>query len=220
MSKFLTVRHSGKSEESRFQRGFTFIELLVVIFIYSILLAGTVDIFVSAQRAQRKTAALEKLQDDARFLIQTITQSFQAGGLDYSCYQQTGQNLNCIQGLPEDTSVGIDILAIKNFEGKTIQFKQSGDECSDSNSTPCVLVSDDNGNTWVQGSSEGVKVDTLKFYISPFQNPFQLGKDNDYLSSQQPRLTVVFGGTAAVKGFKETANIFIQTTVSSREYKR
>ncbi|MBI4272695.1 type II secretion system protein [Candidatus Uhrbacteria bacterium] len=200
---------------------FTFIELLVVIFIYSLLLAGTVDIFIQAQRAQRKVAALEKLQDDARFLIQTITQSFQAGGLDYSCYTQ-GQGQLCKRDLSDDSTEGVDILAIKNFEGKTIQFKHSVDpnECGDPRSSPCVLVSDNGGESWVRGSSEGVRIDTLSFYISPRKNPFELDADNEYLSHQQPRLTVVFGGTAAIKGFKETANIFIQTTISSREYKR
>lgn len=202
---------------------FTFIELLVVIFIYSILLAGTIDIFIQAQRAQRKVAALEKLQDDARFLIQTITQAFQAGGLDYSCYTQ-GQGQLCKLDLPKKSTDAIEILAVKNFEGKTIQFKRSDlvQECSnDSKSTPCLLVSDTGGETWVQGSSEGVRVDTLHFYISPDQNPFELDpQSNDYLADQQPRLTVVFGGTAAIKGFKETARIFIQTTISSREYKR
>ncbi len=201
---------------------FTFIELLVVIFMYSILLAGTIDIFVQAQRAQRKVAALEKLQDDARFLIQTITQAFQAGGFDYSCYTQ-GQGQLCKKDLPQESNEAMDILAVKNFEGRTIQFKRSENsaECSaDIESTPCLLVSDNGGQTWVRGSSDGVKVNVLKFYISPSQNPFQLGQDNEYLAHQQPRLTIVFGGTAKIKRFKETANIFIQTTISSREYKR
>lgn len=202
------------------KKGFTFIELIVVIFVYSLLLAGTIDIFVLSQRAQRKVAALEKLQDDARFLIQTITQSFQRNGLDYACYQQIGTVQLC--GTSLDSANGVNILAIKNFEGKTVLFKHSEieGECGDARSTPCLLISDNDASSWARGSSDGVKIDTLRFYISPDQNPFQLDENNDYASSQQPRLTVVFGGSAVIKGFREIANVFMQTTISSREYKR
>lgn len=205
------------------KKGFTFIELVVVVFIFSLLLAGTIDIFIQAQRAQRKVAALEKLQDDARFLMQTITQSFQLGNLDFDCYQRLDGTLGlCKKSI--DISEGNDVLGIKTFEGKTILFRHSSltgpGECIDANSTPCVMVSDNGAASWTPASSQGVRVDTLRFYISPDKNPFVLNENNEYVANAQPRVTVVFGAAAQIKGLKDAAKTFIQTTVSSREYKR
>ncbi len=223
---FTTTTHLSE------KKGFTFVELVVVIFIFSILLTGAIDIFVQAQRAQRKVAALEKLQDDARFLMQTITQSFQLGSLDFDCYQRPEKDKALNLGLcgdSIDTLEGNGILGIKTFEGKTILFAHSSligegqGKCIDEESAPCVMVAEVSSAgepSWTPASSQGVRVETLQFYLSPDKNPFVLNDQNEYISNAQPRVTVVFGATAQIKRFKETAKTFVQTTISSREYKR
>lgn len=205
--------------------GFTFMELLVVIFVFTILLAGAIDIFVRAQQAQRKVAAVEKLHADARYLLQTITQSLQGGGIDFDCYQDIQGNLGlCVK--PIDTEEGNNQIALKRFDGSIVRFGQGGTVelepqiCSDSKSTPCLIVSDDNGQTWAVASSQGVKINTLRFYITPTKTPFIMNDNHEYIADEQPKVTVVFDATAQIKGFKETANLSLQTTISSREYRR
>ncbi|MBI2483573.1 hypothetical protein HYV71_00100 [Candidatus Uhrbacteria bacterium] len=200
-------------------------ELLVVIFVFTILLAGAIDIFVRAQQAQRKVAAVEKLHADARYLLQTLTQSLQGGGIDFDCYEDlTGvsgqQELRC--GKPIDLEAGNDQLALKRFDGSIVRFghELKSDKCPDEKSTPCLAISDDNGQTWAVASSQGVKINTLRFYITPARSPFIKDDTNEYVADQQPKVTVVFDATAQIKGFKETANLSVQTTISSREYRR
>ncbi|MBI4250136.1 prepilin-type N-terminal cleavage/methylation domain-containing protein [Candidatus Uhrbacteria bacterium] len=205
--------------------GFTFMELLVVIFVFTLLLAGAVDIFVRAQQAQRKVAATEKLHADARYLLQTITQALSGGGIDFGCYQDLRGNLGlCVT--PIDLDVGNDQLALKRFDGSILRFGQGGtvelepDICLDEKSKPCLIISDDNGQTWSVASSQGVKINKLRFYITPDQTPFVMNDKNEYANDKQPKVTVIFDATAQIKGFKETANLSVQTTISSREYRR
>lgn len=204
---------------------FTFMELLVVIFVFTILLAGAIDIFVRAQQAQRKVAAVEKLHADARYLLQTISQALQGGGIDFNCYQDLRGNLGlCVT--PIDGESGNDQLALKRFDGSILRFGHGGrtelepNICPDQNSTPCLIVSDDNGQTWTVASSQGVKINTLRFFITPTQTPFLMNDNHEYVADQQPKVTVVLDATAQIKGFKETATISAQTTISSREYRR
>jgi len=206
--------------------GFTFMELLVVIFVFTILLAGSIDIFVRAQQAQRKVAATEKLHADARYLLQTITQALSGGGIDFDCYKEFfGSGLRCFSQI--DTINGNNQLALKRFDGSVLRFGLGGSTaelkpniCLDEKSKPCLIVSDDNGENWSVASSQGVKINKLRFYITPDQTPFVMNDKNEYATDQQPKVTVVFDATAQIKGFKETANLSVQTTISSREYRR
>ncbi|MDO8571922.1 MAG: type II secretion system protein [bacterium] len=192
------------------QRGFTFSELVVVISVFSITLVATTDIFMRSQRIQRRTAALERLQDDARYIMSKISSEVRAGAIEYAFYP-SGQ-------IPAD---GSEELALINFEGKKLRFKASSEQCPDVQSTPCVLLSDDGGTSWGSATSKSITVERLYFYITPLKDPFFLDEaTNEFTADQQPRVTVVLALSAIVKGQQEPAKTTLQTTISTRAYKR
>ncbi len=199
--------------------GFTFMEMIVVVALFSILITATSDIFMRAQRTQRKTTAQQRLQDDARYLMQKIASEFQAGSLDYGVYAH-GQDCDVGQSSAIKSVDGNALLVFRRFDGTHLYIQQSNDACVDAQSTPCLALSDD-GVSWSAASSKGVKIESLQFFISPDKDPFTYCEaTNAYLRDVQPRVTVVVTASATTVGVKDPAHLSIQTTISSREYKR
>ncbi len=199
--------------------GFTFMEMIVVISLFSVLMVATSDIFMRAQRTQRKTAALQRLQDDARYLTQKVTSELQAGSIDFGAYSNAK---NCSGSVESeiDPVQGNALLALQRFDGTRLFIQQSNRACVDDDSTPCLAVSDD-GITWSSASSKGVKIESLTFYISPDKDPFTYCDDTGtYLRDTQPRVTVSLTASVAVKSVSEPVRLSVQTTIASREYKR
>lgn len=197
------------------QKGFTFSELVVVIGVFSLVLVATTDIFMRSQRIQRRTAALERLQDDARYIMNKVSSEVRAGAIDYTAY-----------GNPQiDSSNGNSELILTNFDGKKLRFKMSDDTtntlCPDAQSAPCILMSDTNGASWGSMTGKSVRVERLYFYITPAKDPFLFDEaTNGYNADQQPRVTVVATLSTSVKGQNEPARTTLQTTISTRSYKR
>ncbi|MEK7649260.1 MAG: type II secretion system protein [Patescibacteria group bacterium] len=205
------------------RRGFTFMEMIVVVTIFSILMMATSDIFMRAQRTQRKTAALQRLQDDTRFLTQKITSELQAGSIDYANALYTNAQSCDVAAPSAITPVdGNAVLVLRRFDGSRLYVKKddTAGVCVDETSTPCLAMSDDNA-TWSSASSKGVKVESLTFYISPDKDPFTFcDASATYLRDTQPRVTIALRASATVTGSKEPVVLSVQTTISSREYKR
>lgn len=211
------LRHTIKRQTAF--PGFTFMEMIVVVALFSILVVATGDIFMRANRTQKKTAALQRLQDDARYLMQKITSEVQAGSIDFSAYTYA-QSCNSAQQSAIEPIGGNDQLALRRFDGTRLHIKKMDENCADGLSTPCLAVSDDNAS-WSAASSKGIKVESLQFYIFPDKDPFTYCDDTAaYLRDDQPRVTVALTASAAVAGSAKPARFSVQTTVASREYKR
>lgn len=211
------------SKKNQGRAGFTFMEMIIVVTIFSILIMATSDIFMRAQRTQRKTAALQRLQDDVRFLMQKVALELQAGSIDYADAVYTNAQ-NCDATVPSAIKPvdGNDVLALRRFDGSHLYIKKetAADVCVDEESSPCLAMSDDNA-TWSSASSKGVKIESLVFYISPDKDPFSFcDQAAAYLRDIQPRATIFLKASATVKGSKDPAKLSVQTTLSSREYKR
>ncbi len=198
-------------------------EMIVVVTIFSILIMATSDIFMRAQRTQRKTAALQRLQDDARFLMQKVTSELQAGSIDYADVVYTNAQ-SCDAEAPSAIKPvdGNSILALRRFDGSHLYIKKETTPgvCVNEESTPCLAMSDDN-SIWSSASSKGVTIESLVFYISPDKDPFLFcDQTASYIRDAQPRVTISLKASATVKGLRDAAKLSIQTTISSREYKR
>lgn len=223
---------SFKFQASSFKSGgFTFVEVILVLSIFSLLVVSISDLFMRAQASQRTTAALQKLQDDGRTILTRITQEVQTGGLDFDCYKVPG--VICAEAI--SSANGNSILAIKTVNGTSLLLKAGtaagANACIDSASTPCILISDDGGATWSSLTSQGIRLDTilsnnvavpkLGFYISPEKNPFVFdSQQQQYLSNEQPTVSIAFTLASPVKGSKNLSKISLQTTVATREYVR
>lgn len=199
------------------EQGFTLAELVVVIGVFSLILVATSDIFMRSQKIQRRTAALERLQDDARYIMNKIASEIRAGAIDYGYYYK-------IITPPPDLASSIEELAIINFDGKKLRFKKGDAPCPDVTvSAPCILMTDQgdiSSPSWGSATSKTVRVEKLTFMISPSKDPFTPNEDGSYEADEQPRVTIILALAAAVRGQQEPARTTLQTTVSTRPYKR
>lgn len=219
------LSHTGR------KGGFTFVEVILVVTIFSIAIVAVSDLFMRAQRTQRVTAVLQRLQDDGRFVLQRLTNEIRSGSIDFDCYgpqAPCGEILNSVNGNAT--------LGIKNASGTTYIIRAArgvgSTECIDSQSTPCLLISDDRGITWTSLTSRGVKlarrnidantqIPLVSFFLSPDKDPFIFDEaQNQYLSNKQPTVTVAFTLASAVEGRREDVRLSLQTTIATREYKR
>ncbi|MBI2645354.1 type II secretion system protein [Candidatus Uhrbacteria bacterium] len=207
-------------------KGFTLVEMVITIFLFSLLIVIVSDVFSRAQQAQRRTVALQRLQDDMRFFINKISSSIRSGSVTYAWYVQ-----------PQHEAVASDgntLLALTTFDGKKVLVRRGADTnipaptlCNDADQgAPCMLLmSEDDGATWHRASSQDIHIDRLMFFIAPQKDPFPLEEQSDgsldYGANAQPKVTVSVRASSRVSGLRGKApSMTLQTTVSTREYKR
>lgn len=190
------------------KKGFTLVEMMVVLAIFSIATVVIIDIFMMAGKAQRRTLAIEKIQSDARYSIEAVSREIKMDMIDYSWAGYAG-GINS----PEDE------LALRDADNNSIIFKKSADNCP-LGTAKCLVVSQDEGLTWASITSKGNNVEDLKFYIDPVLDPFKLNMMNLYDSNNQPRVTIVLVTKGIGGRAEEQETIYLQTTVSGRIYRR
>lgn len=194
-------------------------EMLVATFVFAIAITIILDIFMLAQRAQRKAVAYERIQADTRYIVNKIADETRDGSIDYDYYT--------IAGTPIDSLNGNDVLAMRTFNGKTLLFRASdaaGTFCADPSdvmSKPCLLQSNDSGATWAQSSSKGTSIERFRFYISPDMSPFVINPaTNGYDVSEQPVVKMVVDMKGSISSTTGVVRLQTQTTFATREYKR
>lgn len=190
------------------KKGFTLIEMIVVLAIFSVATVVIVDIFMMASRAQRRTLTVQKIQSDARFSMEAIAREARMDMIDYAYYGET------ISEIPTT------VLALRDQDDNQIILKKSDEDCP-SGTDQCLVVSIDGGTNWASITSRGVRVVSLNFYIAPLVDPFKLNAENGtYASDNQPRVTVVLSVEGVGVRPEEQTTVNLQTTVSNRIYRR
>lgn len=210
MRKMWHARRHQKDDS----RGFTLMELLVVLGLFSTVVVAASDIFILSNRSQRKILSLERTQADARFTMEAVTREVRTGKVDFEYYVTRGTPI----GTPEAE------LALIDSTNTPIRFHQSdagnATFCPNTESTPCFLVTlgDDDP---VSITPKGVLVRNARFYISPDSDPtvFDAGTGT-YLVNEQPRVTVVLVLDSVTTKAEDRARVQFQTTIASREYAR
>jgi prepilin-type N-terminal cleavage/methylation domain-containing protein len=207
------LRRKGKNFFAQ-QRGFTLMEMLVAITVFTTLIVTATNIFMLASRSERKVFDMESMQASARFTLEAIAREIRTGLIDYAYYT----NRQLMMQTPEK------VLALIDSEETPIKFYESNenneDRCLDENSRPCLLV-EVGSLAPVPLSPKGTKVRALNFYISPEQDPFVFDVVSySYLTNTQPSVTVVLSLESAGRRFNEQSSLDLQTTIASRKYKR
>ncbi len=173
-------------------RGFTIIEMLVAIAVFSIALVAICGIFLSITKSQRKNSIDQDVQSEMSYALETITQAIRRYNIDY----------NTSINNPAFTLVLVrqDKESVSFFRGSDNRLKmQIGTGAAQD-----IL-------------SDKVKVDDLKFWITPTTDPFVPGGENE-----QPRVTILLGLSQSKNTTKpeEQASMRVQTTITQRVYKR
>ncbi len=214
------------------QEGFTLMELVVVLGIFTMSALIITEIFIIANNSQRKVLEYQKLQSDASYTMEIMARAARLGTIDYESYGNVA--------IPESR------LLLKDSSGKKAAFRKASDQdggCADAQSSPCIISGADLNADGVIGADEeasinpkGVKIEDLKFFIFPATDPYYkktCDSDGDCISGkkicdmvtnlceaedQQPAVSIIFSAMQASGA--EPAKISLQTAVSSREYYR
>lgn len=190
-------------------RGFTLMEMLVALGIFSMIMSMGMDIYMLTGRTQRKVFNMERLQSDARYAMEAMTREVRTGAVDYSYYGTT-------MARPETT------LALVSSDNSRLRFHKSDATneaaCADALSRPCLLVTVGNG-TPASITPKGSKLTSLGFYVAPDLDPFYFAATG-WQNNVQPHVTIVIGIQSVGNRVGETVNINLQTTATSRAYRR
>jgi hypothetical protein len=189
-------------------------ELLVVLGIFSTVVTSASDIFLLANKAQRKMFGLERVQADARFTMEAIVREVRTGLIDYDYYVARGTPI----GVPDNELALIDSGNVKmKFH---VSNSSNESNCANVTSRPCLLVTVGTG-TPAPITPKGVAVRTAKFYLAPTTDPNVFNPaTGTYASSDQPRVTVVLMMESTAERLTERSIVYLQTTATNRKYRR
>ncbi|MBU0625856.1 prepilin-type N-terminal cleavage/methylation domain-containing protein [Patescibacteria group bacterium] len=196
------------------QRGFSLMEMLVAVTIFSMLIVTATNIFLLASRSQRKVFDMESMQAGARFTLEAMTREIRTGLIDYDYYADRDLALQT----PEK------VLALVDSEEMLLKFYESDesneDNCPDEASRPCLLIEVGDYEPFSL-SPKGSKVQSVDFFISPEQDPFSFDPAiSGYAADVQPSVTILLALESVGRRFDERSFLSLQTTVASRKYVR
>ena len=237
----------NKRQGTRNKSGFTLIEILVVLGLFSILSVVIINVFLLSLRSQRQASFRQKTLASLRYTLEIIARQVRTSEVNYDSFTYTGddQSLYLI-----DQSGNSFIFSLAEIEPGLNEVSMSI-----------------NGQTSFLTDSSKVNVVSLSFLVNPIINPFieeRCNQDtgptgcfssssgctindptNTYLAgfcgcttandcaktencfenlclpiNQHPRVTIVLGFESISKKVAEQKLIYLQTTASSRVYKR
>ncbi|MDO8505008.1 MAG: type II secretion system protein [bacterium] len=195
--------------DTQTQRGFTLMEMLVALSLFSVVVVIATDLFSTFQKISRKTESLQQLTSDARFITETVARYVRENRIDYGAYSSPLSGAqNTLHLIPSAQTPTITVGV--------------ADDCWDGKKTfRCVQVTQ--GNSIPERfSGADIWVRSLQFYITPAENPFAFDLESgDYLSNAQPRVTVFL---SLANSKDDTAQNYtkyeVQTTITNRIYTR
>lgn len=188
--------------------GFTMMEILVVLAVFSTVSVAVADLFLLSSRAQRRTGEIERVQTEGRFVLEYIVQHFKSGTVAYD-------------RMSEPIAEPSETLVVRSASGGVSTFSVSPDpvECGRA-ATPCLLLTYDEGGVVTRSplTPPGLAVKDLKFFVYPDVDPNRFDPAlGGYAADAQPIVTIAL--SLAPIGKPEQA-ISVQTAVASRTYAR
>ena len=183
------------------QGGFTLMEMVVVLAIFTVSSVIIADIFITLINTQRKIIVQQKILSEARYAMDIMSRNIRIGTISYSDY-------GSIETPYEDE------LYLNDIDGNKIFFKSSTADCP-AGITKCLIMSIDEGANWESITSKDIEIQDIRFYIRPTDDPFDDGSPNI-----QPRVTILLNikNSSAISNYQ--SEIALQSTLSTRIYNR
>lgn len=172
---------------------YTLIELLVAISIFSLVVAGFTDFFISALRVQRKTLAFREIVDSASYVLDYMARSLRMAKKDD--IEIRGVQKNCLAGNKINYEVlsGQSAIKFRNYNNQCQRFFLDGGRIKEEREGESYFL-----------TSSNLDVINLKFFLSG-------DSPGDNL---QPRVTILI--EIQKRGQPETKTL-VQTTISQRD---
>lgn len=130
--------------ESKNKSGFTLIEMLVAMAIFIIVIGVYMSIFVSTTKMHAKIIAIQKVQNEIRYVTETLSSNIRMGTINYNYYDE------------ERTSNPKTTLALIDNAGSTIFYKAEGGTFKTSN----------DAFSWTNISYGNIYFNRMDFYIT------------------------------------------------------
>lgn len=176
-------------------RGFTLVEVLIAMAIFVVFVTTLLSAYTNIVQGQRKANEYRRLYSESREIFDEIIFNLRDKAVDYG-----------LNGALE--SALVDQITLLNKDGSeklTIGYDGEKQE---------VFVND---GFQQQVLNNQVKVEQLRFFVTPVANPYNAGNFDQSASQFQPKVTVYGRFVREING-GEIVTVDLQTTVSSRLY--
>ena len=184
------------------KKGFTLIEMLVATALFLTVITASIGIFLSTIMANSKINAMQKVENEVRYIMEIISKEIRLGTIYYDYYEE-------VYG--ESFKNPVPIIALRDNADNISYFALNGDAMS----SGIVQMSLNDGDTWSDLSTDSIIVDSLDFYLLPDSNPFV--QDAEII--KQP-MVILYLQAHYNKQNASDGQIKIQTVISSRQYKK
>ncbi|HUD03144.1 MAG TPA: type II secretion system protein [Candidatus Paceibacterota bacterium] len=195
------------------KRGFTLIEMLVSVALFSVVMVLALGALLSLSTADRKAQALKSAIDNLNFALDSMSRTIRTGS-NYHCGSALGGN--CTSG--NNTfyfTANNGVVTAYRLESLTID-SNAASVCGQTIATPgCLAISLDGGATWAPVTSPNVIINDLSASNSYL---FHLwGSAQGSIDNTQPIVVMTLSGYVQVSTTQQSA-FHLQTTVTQRIY--
>ncbi len=190
------------------KKGFTLIELMVAVAIFTIVATIALGALLSMTQANRKSQTISSVLNNLDAALEGMTRNIRTG-YDYHCGTPTGY----------DCLTGGTFFQFTGPSGNVLVYKfDNSAACNQTTATKgCILRSTNGGTTFLPITPPEVIISagTLKFSLrgSPPRTASGLGS-SDYL---QPNVVITMSGYIALPN-SQTSTFYLQTAVTQRLY--
>ena len=174
--------------------GFTLIEAVISISVFATVMTSILGVYVSIQRLNRQSTALQALEQNIRFINEDLLKTIANGKIDYASYPA--------QTVPQPFATDLYLL---DKDSNQIHVYQSGD----------YLIISKTGAASSNFSGREVKVLDFRVYVWPAVKPFPKTASTP---KEQPTVTIYADVQSSAAGGFGVARLPFQTTVATREY--
>jgi len=178
-------------------KGFTLVEMLVAMGIFLVFSTVALGIYSSTLRAQRKTVALSRVQQEAQFLMEFIAKQVRTSTIDYPNYCSPPIS-NCT--IPNNNNGNLTTLRLRDQKNQTVVI--------DFNAVAKNITISIAGGAARTISSNNIIINTTSFYIIPPASPTSVGGT---APTGQPRVSIVLDLQGIVS--TQSGRIILQQTV-------
>jgi prepilin-type N-terminal cleavage/methylation domain-containing protein len=189
--------------------GFTLMEIVVAMFIFTLASILIAEIFVNVQRAQQRIRDAQEASTNTRYLVDVISREIRFSKIDYF-----------VGTITNDHSEGLNLIDSQNVQ-VSFQKVASGSDCGfTDDAVSCVQIrrGGDSG-TWNTITAPTLSVDALYFYVTPQNDPFPSSITSATFNIQ-PQVTIVLHTSSTGPKLENRVSTYLQTTVASRLYVR
>ncbi|MBT4516912.1 MAG: prepilin-type N-terminal cleavage/methylation domain-containing protein [Candidatus Komeilibacteria bacterium] len=219
-----------KFEFVKDRQGFTLIEILISLSIFSLLVFAVSTIYIAFNNSQMRTTASQQLLNDSQYAFELMAREIRTSSIVYYLPDQTW--CESVLNAVGESNVFTNCIVLEKANGQIVALTSFRSGLSAYLWTELRYVTLNNcvdaykncdswhtnplaGTILLSPTLNDINIDSLDFHITPTSDPFLSGGPN-----QQPKVTINMTTSYYDDNkFKNVKHTF-QTTVSSRVYKR